>query len=66
MQSVSFSLADLHAAAVRVADAAEATLAIEQAKVAGAAGWQAAHVASQKARAARAVADAIAEVCAEL
>jgi hypothetical protein len=60
------TLADLHAAAVRVAATAEAAaLTAEQAKAAGVSDWQAAHIASQKARTARAVAEAIAEVSAE-
>ncbi|TPN11702.1 hypothetical protein [Mesorhizobium sp. B2-1-2] len=73
------SLADMHAAAVRVADTADATLAKEQAvltaeidfarankQACSGSYWHAAHVAGLKARAARAVADALAEVCAEL
>lgn len=60
------NLADLHAAAVRVAATSEAAaLAAEQAKAAGVTDWQAAHIASQKARTARAVADAITEVIEE-
>ncbi|WJI43707.1 hypothetical protein NL532_24175 [Mesorhizobium sp. C120A] len=66
MQSVDISVADLLATACRVATAAEAAaLKAEQAKAAGACDWQPAHTASLKARAARAVADAIAEICAE-
>ena len=60
------TLEDFHAAAMRVvARADQAALAAEQAK-AGGGDWQALHIASQKARTARAVADAIAEVCAEI
>lgn len=73
------NLADLHAAAVRVAGSAEATLAKEQAVLAAeiefaatnkqacsGSYWHAAHVAGLKARAARAMADALAEISAEL
>lgn len=72
------NLADMHAAAIRVADTAEATLATEQAALAAEIAWakenkqavtgsywKAAYVAGEKARAARAVADAIAEVMAD-
>jgi hypothetical protein len=72
-------LADMHAAALRAADAADARLATEQAvlvaeiefakankQACSGSYWHAAHVAGLKARAARALADALAEISAEL
>lgn len=79
MQRVDFSLADMQAAAARVAKSAETTLVAERAvltdeiafavankQALGGGHWQATYIAEQKARAARAVADAIAEICAEV
>ncbi len=78
MQRVDFSLADMQAAAARVVRSAETTLVAERAVLAdeiayavankqavSGGHWQGAYIAEQKARAARAVASAIAEVLGE-
>jgi hypothetical protein len=75
---MNIDLADMRAAAARVADRYEATLVAEQAALAAEIAWakenkqalagpywHPAHVAGLKAKAARAMADAIAEVSAE-
>ena len=75
MQHGKFSLADMQAAAARVVKSAETTLTAERAVLAdeiafaiankqavSGSYWQAAYLAEQKARAARAVAAALAEI----